>query len=419
MSYCTRCGRKLPASGECPYCTNRYYGRRSQPMVHAVLNACSSYVTLVLDCIWTITLLSLLVFSALTLNPLLLIAVPGVLVVIGLWMVYGGEGHTQRLGLTLISGALQVISLLAALVLIYLCIVCFVSIFLCTTDQNYDTLSTPLLFLSVGLLVALPVSLVFLHKVRRVITTSRSVLLRSRTTVEVSIFAIAVFMLGAVGLIFAALHLSEADTFLSSLRTMVGSVIPDPYYTIFSWMIGISWSGMTLPFILASIAFAYTSAALIRYRVRLYKTKEKMISDAAAAKARKKAASGDAEIQSESGEAKAGSESEQDSPHMQTATEAEPNPQNQETESGSQDRETETESDSPNKNAESGSGSMHMDSEPETVSQVEEAESNSQISKAEAESGSLDQKAESESESQHTDSRQQSKSQDAEDESAE
>ena len=292
MNYCTRCGRELSPSGDCPYCSNRYYGRRSQPMVIAVQKGCSSYTTLVLAGLWTISILSLLVFSGLTLNPLFLAAAPGVLAVIGLWMIYGGEGHTQRMGLTLVSGALLFISILAVLVLTVLCMTCFLAIFLCTSEQNYDAISAPLLILAVGLLIALPVTAVFLHKVRRIAQTTRSVLLRSRTTVEVSILAIFLFLAGAFGILYAALHLSSADTFLAELRTMVGGVIPNPYYTVFSWLIGISWTGMMFPFMLLAVTFLYTFAVLIRYRVRLGRVKKELKAAAAAEKAARKSAAG-------------------------------------------------------------------------------------------------------------------------------
>ena len=292
MNYCTRCGRKLSSSGDCPYCSNRYYGRRSQPVIRAVQNGCSSYTTLVLAGLWTISILSLLVFSGLTLNPLFLIAVPGILVVIGLWMIYGGEGHTQRMGLTLVSGALMFISILAVLVLTALCMTCFLAIFLCTSEQNYDSISASLLILAVGLLIALPVTAIFLNKVRRIAVTSRSVLLRSRTKVDVPIFAIAVFLLGAPALIFAAINLSNADAFLTELRTMIGGVIPNPYYTIFSWLIGISWEGMLFPFLILAASFLYTFAVLIRYRLRLGKAKKELKEAEAAAKANKKKAMG-------------------------------------------------------------------------------------------------------------------------------
>ncbi len=284
MNYCTRCGRKLPSSGDCPYCTSRYYGRRTQPMIRAVLNASSSYSTLALACFWSISLLCLLVFAVLTVNPLLLLAGPGILTVVGLWLIFGGEGRTLRMGYTLISGSLQIMSILSALVLTALCLICFVAIFLCTSYQSYDDISASLLFLAVGLLLALPVLLVFLHKVRRIATTSRSVLLRSRTTVEVSLYAIGVFLLGAGGLVYAALHVSSADRFLTELRPMVETVIPSPYALAFCYLTGLSWVGMLIPLLLVAASSLYTGAALIRYRVRLYQAKKELKAAAAAAK---------------------------------------------------------------------------------------------------------------------------------------
>lgn len=274
MNYCTRCGRKLPASRECPYCSSRYYGRRSQPMIRAVADACSSYVSLALACLWSVSILCLLVFSTLTLNPLALVAFPGAFLVVGLWMLYGGAGRTRRRGLTLVSGALCAMSVITAIALTVLCLLCFGSIFLCTSYQNYDTISTPLLFLAVGLLLALPLTLIFLHKLRRIATTSRSVLLRSRKTVEVSIYAIAIFLVGAFFLGWCAFQASGADQFLLALRTMVEDVLPALFALIFTYLTGISWVGMRIPLLLCAVTSLYSAVAFICYRVRLYQAKK-------------------------------------------------------------------------------------------------------------------------------------------------
>lgn len=274
MNYCTRCGRKLPASGECPYCSSRYYGRRSQPMIRAVADACSSYISLALACLWSVSMLCLLVFSTLTLNPLALVAFPGAFLVVGLWMLYGGAGRTRRRGLGLVSGALCAMSILVALGLTALCLLSFASIFLCTSYQNYDTVSTPLLFLAVDLLLALPIVLVFLHKLRRIATTSRSVLLRSRKTVEVSIYTILIFLVGSFFLGWFALRASGTDQILLELRTMVEDVLPALFALIFTYLTGISWAGMRIPLLLCAVTSLYSAAAFICYRVRLYRAKK-------------------------------------------------------------------------------------------------------------------------------------------------
>ncbi len=290
MNYCTKCGHKLPPTGECPYCTSRYYGKYTQPVIQTVLTASKSYTTLVLACFWTLSTLCLLIFSALAVNPLLLVAAPGVIIMVGLWMIFGGVGHTRRMGYTFIATGLQIISIFLTLALAVLCMLAFLAIFLCTSYQSYEDFSAALLLLSLGLLIALPVVVVFLHKLRRIATTTRSVLLRSRPSVELSLYAILMLVFGAGGLAYAALHLTTAERFLTSLRPMLQSVLPSLATTVFFGLTGQSWSGMMVPLMMMAVTFLYTALALLRYQFRHNKVRRQLKKAEAEAKAQKLAA---------------------------------------------------------------------------------------------------------------------------------
>ncbi len=276
MNFCTRCGRKLPSSGECPYCSTRYYGLRTQPLVQAVNNASSSYTTLALACFWSLSLLCLLVFSIINVNPLLFIAIPGIATAAGLWMLFAGQGHTRRLGYTFVSVSLQIMSILSALALAVLCLLCFGAIFLGTSSSSYSEISGGLLLLSVGLLFALPIVVIFLHKIRRIVLTSRGILLRSRSSVEVPLFAILLFLLMTFMAIYAALHVTAADKFLTNVSPVISSTLPSLYALIFTLLIGMSWSGMMIPLLLISITSLATFIILIRYRYRIFLAKRQL-----------------------------------------------------------------------------------------------------------------------------------------------
>jgi hypothetical protein len=186
-------------------------GRNLPPLVAAIRRFNSSTFVLVLAIVYSLTLLLELSDSLTSAGGFfftLLGEAPQILVCIGMWMLYASaKGRFSVTGYTLANVGL--IIRLVLMLLGYLIAIFFLLMLAIYFGQYSDgSITGVTVGVVVGILVGAVINVLYLLKVRQVVTSSRSVLLGQSRELKVSLYPIVILGIAAVGklIIFAVLR---------------------------------------------------------------------------------------------------------------------------------------------------------------------------------------------------------------------
>jgi hypothetical protein len=186
-------------------------GRNLPPLVAAIRRFNSSTFVLVLAIVYSLTLLLELSDSLTSAGGFfftLLGEAPQILVCIGMWMLYASaKGRFSVTGYTLANVGL--IIRLVLMLLGYLIAIFFLLMLAIYFGQYSDgSITGVTVGVVVGILVGAVINVLYLLKVRQVVTSSRSVLLGQSRELKVSLYPIVILGIAAVGklILFAVLR---------------------------------------------------------------------------------------------------------------------------------------------------------------------------------------------------------------------
>jgi hypothetical protein len=186
-------------------------GRSLPPLVAAIRRFNSSTFILVLAIVYSLTLLLELTDSLTSAGGFfftLLGEAPQILVCIGMWMLYASaKGRFSVTGYTLANVGL--IIRLVLMLLGYLIALFFLLMLAVYFGQYSDgSITGVTVGVVVGILVGAVINVLYLLKVRKVVTSSRDVLLGQSRALKVSLYPIVILGIAAVGklIIFAVLR---------------------------------------------------------------------------------------------------------------------------------------------------------------------------------------------------------------------
>ncbi len=267
--YCTLCGRPLPASGICPKCAKLPPQGAAHPLGKTVYDFCDSPALLVLALIWTLATLwaaFFVLWASLLVAPLFL---PNALFCLGLWITYSGwRSRHKRAGLSLASGSLLVILTLLTVILTMLCLISFYGIFLCASDRDSYYLVPSLLKLVLAFFLLMPISILFLNKLRKVIRTACGALRGNRGMAVCPIPAIVFCGVFSIGGVLPALFSTRLDSSFQLIDHAI-SRLPFGLSTLAPRLMDLTWQGLIPVHLGFSVALLVTAVVLILYRNKL------------------------------------------------------------------------------------------------------------------------------------------------------
>jgi F0F1-type ATP synthase assembly protein I len=186
-------------------------GRSLPPLVAAIRRFNSSTFILVLAIVYSLTLLLELTDSLTSAGGFfftLLGEAPQILVCIGMWMLYASaKGRFSVTGYTLANVGL--IIRLVEMILIYVLVFFVILVAMIGISQySSDFGSGIVVGFLVGLIVEAILNILYLVKVRKVVTSSRDILLGQSRELKVSLYPIVILGIAAVGklILFAVLR---------------------------------------------------------------------------------------------------------------------------------------------------------------------------------------------------------------------
>jgi hypothetical protein len=316
--YCTKCGRELPPSGICPCQTqgqaqgqptgtpysnvgsgaqNSYGGYQSNggyqpnggyqnppagygglpPLVAAIRRFNGSTFMLVVAIVYSLTLLLSLAdsFSGVgTFLTTVLGTAPQILVCIGMWLLYASaKGRFSVTGYTLANVGL--IIRLVEMILVYVLAFFVILVAMIGISQYSSDFGTGIVVgLLVGLIVGAILNVLYLVKVRKVVTSSRAVLLGQGRELTVSLYPIVILGLAAFGKLigFVVVRIVSANLgmILWQLANQMSYMLDIDIYEVMGQaysVLGLGNSFMTIFSSLLDVAVAVLFLiVLIRYR---------------------------------------------------------------------------------------------------------------------------------------------------------